>query len=239
MELGKQIDLASDNDWVIRFEKLTKALHYSCVMVACESSGASLADLALKTSISLLRFTDFIVADRCYYVAGVKARMADRHSEAFVFLNHFLDIEECVEDGPDGGAVLDVDDFRCTDFPLEIPLPPSLSLGSHDREKVREWVLTISVDQKVEQGLPVDQRGVYLGSLTSHASRAPTLQECVLTGSPVRGASIQFDSAKRVANRDDWNKLMSVARQSPQESQLNDVLGFIKEWCGVIPSYTF
>lgn len=40
---------------------------------------------------------------------------------AFVFLNHYLDLVEAIEDGsPD---TLDNTDFQETDLPLEVPLP--------------------------------------------------------------------------------------------------------------------
>lgn len=127
-----------------------------------------------------------------------------------------------------------------TDFPLEVPLPPSLSLSREEREEVREWVLTVSVDQQVEQRLPVDQRGVYVGSLTSHATDlAKPLPECALTAYPVRGASVQFETSRRLAAREDWNKFIAAARQTPGDSTLNDVLTFVQDWCGVAPNYTF
>lgn len=136
-----------------------------------------------------------------------------------------------------------MEDLRLTDFPLEVPLPASLSQSREEREEVREWVLTVSVDQRVEQGLPLDQRGVYVGSLTSHArEQQQPLAECGLTGYPLRGATVQFESAagvRRAASREDWNKFAAAARQTPPDSPLNDVLDFVREWCGLAPSYAF
>jgi hypothetical protein len=34
---------------------------------------------------------------------------------------------------------------------MEIPLPASLHISSQQQEEVKEWVLAISMDQKVEQ----------------------------------------------------------------------------------------
>ena len=132
-----------------------------------------------------------------------------------------------------------MEDLRVTDFPLQVPLPPALSLGRDEREEAREWVLTVSIDQRVDQCLPVDQRGVYVGSLTSHTSDANPLAECALTGYPVRGASVQFQGSRRVASREDWNKFVGAARQTPSDSPFNDILAFVQEWCGVAPNYTF
>lgn len=81
------------------------ATHYSAVRCASRGSSA-LAGIVLKTSVSLLRYTDILLADRCYYEAGREARDAGLSSEAFVFLNHFLDLEECIEEGDGNGSVL-------------------------------------------------------------------------------------------------------------------------------------
>ncbi|XP_014206099.1 intraflagellar transport protein 172 homolog [Copidosoma floridanum] len=218
-----------------KFDRLLKATHYSSVRCASRTALPALSGVVLKTSVALLRYTDVLLADRCYYEAGIEARDAGLASEAFVFLNHFLDLEECVEEGD--GSVLDVDDLKLTDFPLQVPLPASLALSREQREEVREWVLTVSVDQKLEQGLPTDQRGIYVGSLTSHSSNAAPLAECALTGYPVRGPAVQFEAGRCVA-RDDWNKFVGAARQSSNDSALNDVLRFVNDWCGAVPNYS-
>lgn len=220
-----------------RFERFLEAAHLSAVKHGCRSIPA-LSGVIVKASVSLLRHTDVLYADRCYYEAGIAARAATLLSEAFVFLNHFLDLEECIEEEGDGN-VLDVDDLRVTDFPLEVPLPERLGVASDQREEAREWVLAVSMDQKIEQGLPVDQRGVYVGSLTSPISTGGPLQQCVITGYPVRGPVIRFEETNRVADRDDWTKLVNAARQMSSDSPLNDILVFLQEWCGTAPKYSF
>jgi intraflagellar transport protein 172 len=133
-----------------------------------------------------------------------------------------------------------MEDLRTTDFPLEVPLPPSLSLDRSQREEVREWVLTVSMDQRVDQGLPLDQQGIYIGSLSSHADPSTSsLSECALTGYPIRGPTVQFDGSRKLASREDWNKFVTIARQSSSDSALNDVITFIQDWCGSAPNYAF
>ena len=219
-----------------KFERLLRAAHFSSFKCAARTVPA-LSGLLVKTSITLLRYSDILLADRCYYEAGIDARSAGLTSEAFVFLNHFLDLEECIEEGD--GSILDVDDLRITDFPLEVPLPSSLSLSKDQREEVREWVLTVSMDQRVEQGLPTDHRGTYIGSLTNSSDKSNPLQECTLTGYPIRGPVVRFEGTNRVADREDWNKLVNTARQAAPDSPLNDILVFVQEWCGAIPNYSF
>ena len=47
--------------------------------------------------------------------------------------------------------MLDHTDFTDTDIPFEVPLPESPHLGEGDHDAVKEWVLAVSMDQKVEQ----------------------------------------------------------------------------------------
>lgn len=234
--LMKLIKNLENSEHIEKFDRLFRAAHYSSFRCAMRMF-PPLSGLAVKSSIVLLRYSDMLFADRCYYEAGIDARSAGLSSEAFVFLNHFLDLEECIEEGD--GSILDVDDLRVTDFPLEVPLPSRLSLSKDEREEVREWVLTVSMDQKVEQGLPTDHRGTYIGSLTSSLDKSNPLQECALTGYPIRGSVVRFEGTSRVADREDWNKLVNSARQAPPDSHLNDILVFIQEWCGAIPNYSF
>lgn len=67
----------------------------------------------------------------------------------FVFLNHFLDLCEAIEEGSIDS--LDHADFMDTDIPYEIPLPEKLSIPDNLREEAKEWVLAVSMDQQVEQ----------------------------------------------------------------------------------------
>ena len=47
--------------------------------------------------------------------------------------------------------MLDHTDFADTDIPFEVPLPDAPHLGEADHDAVKEWVLAVSMDQKVEQ----------------------------------------------------------------------------------------
>ncbi|KAH0950735.1 hypothetical protein HN011_002331 [Eciton burchellii] len=230
-------DLCRSSPSSDRFERLLQIAHLSAVKHGCRSFPA-LSGIVVKVSVSLLRHTDVLHADRCYYEAGITARSAGLLSEAFIFLNHFLDLEECIEEEGDGN-ILDVDDLRVTDFPLEVPLAERLSVAADQREEAREWVLAVSMDQKIEQGLPVDQRGVYVGSLTSSTSSGMPLQQCAITGYPVRGPVVKFEETGRVTDRDDWTKLVHTARQASPDSPLNDILVFLQKWCGTVPKYSF
>lgn len=238
LSLTKQLEPTAES--FARFERLLQASHYLAFRCACRPL-LSLSSLVVKCSISLLRFSDIIYADRCYYEAGLDAREANLLSEAFVFFNHFLDLADCIEEGNE--RIVDFEDLQVTDFPSEVPLPSTMSVTDEQREKVKEWILSVSVDRKIEQSLPVDHRGIYLGSLTSTnlpLERAKPLQSCALTGYPIRDSSgVQFEETSRVVSKEDWNKMLSAAKQAGENSPLSDILAFIKEWCGALPTYTF
>ena len=84
---------------------------------------------------------------------------------AFVFLNRYLDLYDAIEEG--SLDMLDHSDFAETDIPYEVPLPEHPHIAPDEHESVKEWVLAVSMDQKVEQVLPLDERMTYEASLVS------------------------------------------------------------------------
>jgi intraflagellar transport protein 172 len=221
------------------FDTLLVISHYYAARCAYKEV-KTLDHLVAKLSTSLLRHTDIVPADKAFFEAGVDCRAVGHESEAFVFLNHYLDLCEAIEEG--NVDLLDYSDFTNTDFPMEIPLPAALHVASQEHEEVKEWVLAISMDQKVDQVLLLDERGLTPSSLTSPNRSGPRAIPCVVSGYPVmshRGRNpVEFKRLGKQANRDDWNKLMMAAKMAP-ETQITDVLSFIAEWCGGAPSFSF
>jgi len=80
----------------------------------------------------------------------------------------------------------------CTHSPLlahtQHTVPLSSALQEEKREEVRDWVLTMSMDQRLEQVLPQDERDTYEASLVAASTGVHSLP-CVLTGK--LGASSQ------------------------------------------------
>ncbi|KAJ4427860.1 hypothetical protein ANN_23861 [Periplaneta americana] len=221
------------------FDNLLVISHYYAARAAGREV-KSLDHLVAKLSTSLLRHTDIIPADKAFYEAGIDCKAVGQESEAFVFLNHYLDLCEAIEEGnPD---LLDYTDFTNTDFPMEIPLPASLHLSPQQHEEVKEWVLAVSMDQRVDQTLPLDERGLTPSALTSPGRSGPPATPCVVSGFPVlsqRGRNpIEFKRPGKQANRDDWNKLMMAAKMAP-ETHITDAISFIEEWCGGAPGFSF
>ena len=77
----------------------------------------------------------------------------------FLYKYRYLDLYEAIEEG--STDALDNTDLIETDIPLEVPLPEVPHLPRESHEAVKEWVLAVSMDQKVEQRLPVDERMAY------------------------------------------------------------------------------
>lgn len=131
------------------FMTLLLIAHYFAVRAACRQM-PSLQFLGSKISVALLRYTNIIPVDKAFYEAGVDVRKDGRTAEAFVFLNHYLDVCEVIEES---SQTLDYTDFQQTDFPNNVPIPTGLYLQDNPEEhdNIKEWVLTISMDQGVEQ----------------------------------------------------------------------------------------
>lgn len=136
-------------DGLDRFEELLLIVHYYVTRAACREI-SSLKVLAVKISVALLRYTETIPVDKAFYEAGMDLRSIGRESEAFVILNHYLDVSEAI----DGAEVLvDHLNLAATDFPNSVPIPSELHLKNELalHEEVREWVLSVSMDQRVDQ----------------------------------------------------------------------------------------
>lgn len=134
----------------VRFEQLLLVAHYYATRAACREV-PSLHQIAVKISVAILRYTEFIPVDKAFFEAGMDLRSMNRECEAFVILNHYLDICEAIDEG--SGNLVDHSDFTVTDFPSSVPIPEQMHL--HDEpnihEEIREWILAISMDQKINQ----------------------------------------------------------------------------------------
>ncbi|KAH0505014.1 Intraflagellar transport protein 172-like protein [Microtus ochrogaster] len=132
---------------------------------------------------------------------------------------------------------LDHSDFQDTDIPFEVPLPAKQHVPEAQREEVRDWVLTVSMDQRLEQVLPRDERGVYEASLVA-ASTGVRALPCLITGYPILRNKIEFKRPGKAANKDNWNKFLMAIKTS-HSPVCQDVLKFISQWCGGLPSTSF
>ncbi|XP_076872854.1 intraflagellar transport protein 172 homolog [Brachyhypopomus gauderio] len=216
------------------FEQMLVVAHYYATRSVAKGID-QLNILAAKLSISLLRHTELIPADKAFYEAGLAAKAVGWNNMAFIFLNRFLDLADSIDEGT--LEALDHTDFQDTDIPFEVPLPSKLYVTVEQREEIRDWVLSVSMDQRVEQVLSRDERGTYEASLTAAHTGIRSLP-CVITGYPVLGNKIDFKKPGMAANKDDWNKFL-MATKTTHSPECQDVLKFIAQWCGGLPSASF
>jgi intraflagellar transport protein 172 len=216
------------------FETLLTVSHYYALRSAVLPHDM-LEAVGAKLSVSLLRHTDVIPADKAFYEAGVMCKAVGWENMAFVFLNRYLDLIEAIEER--SLDMLDHSDFQDTDIPFEIPLPETPNIGPREHEEVKDWVLAVSMDQKAVRELPHDERGTYEASLVAANTGAKSLP-CVVTGYPVLRNKIEFKRLNRAANKEDLNRIVA-ATKATHSRELQDVLKFIGEWCGTPPGFSF
>lgn len=220
------------------FNLLLLISHYLATRSACQTQKA-LKETAAKLSISLLRHSDVLPPDKAFYEAGMAAKDCGWLNMAFVFLNRYLDLYEAIEEG--SLDMLDNSDFIDTDIPFEVPLPEQPHLSQDSHEAVKEWVLAVSMDQKVEQQLPLDERNTFEGSLVAAGTGTASLP-CIISGYPVNPVTnrIEFAREGAVANKEEWNKFVMTAKMV-SDNEIQDVVKFISSWCGMgeTPSFSF
>ncbi|KAL6096181.1 ift172 [Pungitius sinensis] len=216
------------------FEQMLLIANYYATRSATKGV-AQLVSLAAKLSVSLLRHTELVPADKAFYEAGLACRAVGWENMAFIFFNHFLDLCDAVDEGT--LDALDHSDFLDTDIPFEVPVPTKLCVTDTQREQIRDWVLMVSMDNRLEQVLPRDERNSYEASLVAANTGLRSLP-CVLTGYPVLRDKIEFSSVGKVAIKKDWNKFL-VATKTTHSSECQDVLKFISHWCGGLPASGF
>jgi intraflagellar transport protein 172 len=192
------------------------ATHYQKMLNSARQSG--LRDVAVKTSITLLKYPSIIPQDKAFYQAGIVAKEAGITNLAFMLLNRYVDLAEAIDTNDasfmDNSEYQDVDAIHDTIFAG--PLPSVHYIRDEDtREEVRTWVLSVVTDSSVEQRFPTRERSrgtMYEGLF--HSER-PT---CIVTGFPVHPADM-LEVNNSVANRKDWNAYVSKARLCPWTGQ--------------------
>lgn len=110
----------------------------------------------------------------------------------FVFLNRYLDITEAVEEHEPSSTALDNSDFANTEIPFDFPLPEQQHLGEAEREKVRDYVLELSMNANVQQALNQDE-------LHAIFSEADVLRDACMRGGRAAGASDELLSIVQAA----------------------------------------
>jgi intraflagellar transport protein 172 len=99
--------------------------------------------------IKIIYYTKNVPPSRSALNVFVPFQDGNRNAEAFVFLNHYLDITDAIADGQN--EMIDDTDLQGTDFPTNVPLPQTMYVENEQHELVREWILTNAMDRDISQ----------------------------------------------------------------------------------------
>jgi len=172
------------------FERLLWIVQLTAAKALAISQGRS--DATRKVSVALLRYIRETPADKAFYEAGMACKAHQDLNMAFVFLNRFLDICEAIEDHDTSSTTLDNSDFAETEIPFDFPLPDKQFLSDGDREKVRDFVLELSMNDKVQQALNRSE-------LEAVFKEADGVREAVLRGGRAPGSNLELYEIVREA----------------------------------------
>ncbi|KAK6046896.1 hypothetical protein COOONC_15599 [Cooperia oncophora] len=226
------------------FERYVHALHLMTIRCAMEDIQTTDSQtLRLQQSISLLRYSDLIPADRVFYQAGIAAKDAggDYAPLAFLLLNHYLDLVDAIDEGKfdriscprsnllktyftGDASLVDYSAFEGTDIPAEVPLPESPWVESSMHEEIKEWVLATSVDDGASRDLKLDSRGLFEATIEANGQKWP---ECIITGYPITRTRVDFGDLS--ADKDNLNRFLIAIKTNPTD-QLINVQEFMSKW---------
>lgn len=190
----------------------------------------SVNELNLKLSIAFLRYSDLVRVDYLFYEAGQLCKQANRTNLAFIFLNHFLDLVDAIEE--QDANLVDYSNLEQTDIPSEVPLPRTVFLFQGDHlvakkkiEKIKSWILEKSMENS-EFSLQLNDRtsstnGVDHNQTNSIIYETGLLRNdenqsmyCLVTAYPILDKEQQFElkPGKYAVNRSDWNQLIMILK---------------------------
>ena len=132
------------------------------------------------------------------------------------FIYRYVDITECIDAG--NTNTLDDSQFHLADaLPLNGFLPSTHYIQAENtREDVRTWILSVVTDSTIEQSFPKREasKGTLYENIYTYANR----KVCIVTGYPVHPADT-LEINNSVANRRDWNALVTKTKVCPWTSQ--------------------
>ncbi|KAI6244211.1 Intraflagellar transport protein osm-1 [Aphelenchoides fujianensis] len=237
LNLGIQKAAEPTDDRIVQiFDRYQYVLHYCALGKALEEVEAAEAKrLALKIKIALLRYVDLLQPDKLFYEAGIACRNAEgqvpEHGLRLSSINTSTSWTPSRKNDP---SLVDNSLFEGTDVPTQYALPQQMYLTNEEHEDVKEWVLSVSVDQKVQKELKTDERGCYEASSVDPSGKIYPI--CILSGYPILGASKELGRNK-YADQSAWQHFAALIRTNPSD-QLFDVQAFLSRWTGSPVSLT-
>ncbi|KAK6114288.1 hypothetical protein QQG55_55400 [Brugia pahangi] len=210
------------------FNRYLEIAHYGALRSAIlEYTGTEIERIVAQITISFIRYSDIMQADKVFYEAGMACRKLGTTKErlAFILLNHYLDLCDAIDD--QNPSAIDCSIFDGTDIPQQILLPATKYTSDDEYEEVKEWVLAISMEQSIERNLPYDNDGNFEVSLFD--ANGISHPACLISGYPTYGNVKEFGSSGRVADRDTWSCFI-MAQKTKSTENISDVLQFIAKW---------
>jgi intraflagellar transport protein 172 len=200
----------------VLLKNFTRAVQLLCQQATCTRFG--LLDLALRASISVLRYSDLIPADFLFYHAGELCRLAGKPEFALVYLNRFVDIYEVVKSGNLSSANIDHERLEGTDIPREMCLRKQMSVSDAAATTINDWVLEETVGGEVEPKLPMVackkcNRQIYAAALSCPLCKVE-FEFCHVTGYPIINPT-KCTSCGAIANRTDWGQFIAKTGRCP------------------------
>uniref|UniRef100_A0A0K0F112 Intraflagellar transport protein osm-1 (inferred by orthology to a C. elegans protein) n=1 Tax=Strongyloides venezuelensis TaxID=75913 RepID=A0A0K0F112_STRVS len=229
LNLLKKLETDNNESMYNLFIRYLQCIHFICMGESLsEFSSSEVEEIKLKLKISLLRYIDLLPADRIFYEAGIACKEYGKPYEnmAFTFLNMCLDVTDAIEDNDP--SIVDNSIFVSTDIPTQYPLPEKKFIPHDEHEEIKEWVLAVSVDTKIDKELLLDSRGLFEGCIMS-----PTLTKydmCIISGYPILGnPKILSINMKAIGKY--WDTFSTISKTNNTD-KLQDVQIFLSKWAG-------
>lgn len=140
---------------LIEYQNYLTIAHLANLKFIYESKPAA-QPLHQKITVALLRYCEFIRLDKLFFEAGMSCRKNNIYGLASVLLNRYLDINEIIED-PDNNNIPEDDEFAITDIPspYNVNMPMKNMISEGEKEKIKDWLLEVSMNQKFDSSLPL------------------------------------------------------------------------------------
>lgn len=206
-----------------QFISLLSATYFTLHLDVCKQRGYK--DLAATVATGMLRYLDFLPADRAFYEAGVCCRDQGNLKYAYVFLNQYLDIADAIDMKMKrrDRYSSDLGDMYDLNLPANIRVPDSHFRGSTEllRKQIKSWGIKIAMEKSVEN-MTDQQECAYCGALlrTSTfecAQCSRTREACIVSGMLITKPSerVECTSCRMPAKKDAWNQWILSNRDCP------------------------
>ncbi|KAJ3338041.1 hypothetical protein HDU93_010039 [Gonapodya sp. JEL0774] len=140
------------------FQRQMNVAHLIALRDYCQKK-PELQSVAVKQSLAILRYSSEIPIDVALHDAASTAKAAGKLNVAFVCWNRFIDIADAMEERQQAGSdstftLLDDPELQgFTPAKDNMIIPNEIFLSESRREEIRDWVLQVSLDEKVGREL--------------------------------------------------------------------------------------